>query len=412
MPGLQSDRLIQITDCEVCGATQLSHVLDLGHHPLCDDLIAVGDERRAVEYPISLSYCDTCHTVHQEYQVPNKLLFPTTYHYRARHTKDVLDGMRQLVERCETQLGSLKGLSVIDIGCNDGSLLSIFEEFGATTIGIEPTGAAADARAAGHTVYEDYLAPDLAKQVALKQGKPNIITFTNVFAHIENLAEVIESLRALLDNKTLVVIENHYLGAILDKHQFDTFYHEHPRTYSNKSFEFIAASLGARIAATEFPSRYGGNIRVLMQNKDTASFNGNMPVEDNFKERLQAMNDRIPRWQKVKRAEIEKLIEKHGRLPAKAFPGRAAILIKLLGLDENMISAVYEKPGSMKIGHYVPGTRIPILSDDDFSDNVAPNIPLMNFAWHISSEINAYLRKQGFGGDIYDIFSSAEFEAA
>ncbi len=411
MPGLQNDKLIQIKDCEVCGSSQLSHVLDLGHHPLCDDLIPIGDERHSAEYPISLSYCDTCQTVHQNYQIPKKLLFPTTYHYRARHTKDVLDGMHQLVKRCEAELGSLKELSVIDIGCNDGSLLSIFEQFGAKTIGIEPTGAAADARASGHTVYADYLTPDLAKKVALKHGKPDIITFTNVFAHIENLAEVIESLRQLFDDKTLLVIENHYLGAVLDKYQFDTFYHEHPRTYSNKSFGFIAKSLGVCIAATEFPSRYGGNIRVLMQNYKTAKPDRNMPAEDNFKERLQAMNDRIPRWQKAKRVEIEKLVEKHGRLPAKAFPGRAAILIKLLGLDENMISAVYEKSGSMKIGHYVPGTRIPIVSDDEFSDNVAVNMPLMNFAWHISSEINAYLRKQGFGGEIYDIFSSAEFEA-
>ena len=67
----------------------------------------------------------------------------------------------------------------------------------------------------------------------------------------------------------------------------------------------------------------------------------------------------------MKKKFLQEQFEKHGKLNAKAFPGRAAILVKLLGLDQNLISAVYEKTGSFKVGHYLPGTRIPILSDDD-----------------------------------------------
>ena len=57
----------------------------------------------------------------------------------------------------------------------------------------------------------------------------------------------------------------------------------------------------------------------------------------------------------------------HGKLKAKAFPGRAAILIKLLDLSNNEIEAVYEKPGSPKINNYVPGTKIPIKSDRELN---------------------------------------------
>lgn len=396
----------------MCGSGTLETVLDLGRHPLCDDLIAVGDARQSREYPIELSYCATCRTVHQNWQIPKKLLFPTSYHYRARHTADVLSGMRSLVERCKAELGSLEGLSVLDIGCNDGSLLSIMAECGAVTLGIEPTGAAADAIAAGHCVYEDYLTPDVAKSLVARHGQPRIITFTNVFAHIENLSEVLDSLRLLLADDTLLVIENHYLGAVLDKYQFDTFYHEHPRTYSETSFGHIARSLGLRIVATEFPSRYGGNIRVLMGKSGQAAAPAGGAAETDFGPRLRDMQDRIPRWCDAKRRQIAALVAQHGPLPAKAFPGRAAILVKLLGLDHSMVSAVYEKPGSMKIGHYVPGTRIPIVSDDDFAARPNPDAPLLNLAWHISAEIHAYMRKSGFQGDIVDIFSQAEFDAA
>ena len=81
--------------------------------------------------------------------------------------------------------------------------------------------------------------------------------------------------------------------------------------------------------------------------------------------------------------------------------------MKLLGLDTKHITAIYEKPGSSKIGHYVPGTRIPILSDNEFA--VENNAPLLNLAWHISKEINAYMRASGYQGTIVDILNQKDF---
>ena len=254
----------RIKSCEVCGGSDLRRVLDLGYHPLCDDLVPVGDPRVPDRHPIEIAFCSICKTAHQSFQVPKQLLFPDTYHYRARHTADVLNGMHQLIERCEQQIGSPNNLLVLDVGCNDGSLLSIFKQHGAKTIGVEPTGAATDARAAGHEVYQDYFAPELAKTIVAAHGHPDIITFTNVFAHIEDLSCLLAAVRSLMSAKTLLVVENHYLGAVLDRYQFDTFYHEHPRTYSLTSFRYIAQTLGADVVAAEFPARYGGNIRVMM----------------------------------------------------------------------------------------------------------------------------------------------------
>jgi 2-polyprenyl-3-methyl-5-hydroxy-6-metoxy-1,4-benzoquinol methylase len=67
-------------------------------------------------------------TSHQRFQVPKKILFPRTYHYRARFTGDVLLGMKSLVSAYEKNVQSLEGLKVLDIGCNDGSLLDFFKE--------------------------------------------------------------------------------------------------------------------------------------------------------------------------------------------------------------------------------------------------------------------------------------------
>lgn len=406
--------MFEIHRCEVCGNDQLEKVLNLGAHPMCDDLVPVGDPRVCREYPIEILYCETCRTAHQRFQVPKQDLFPTTYHYRSRFTADVLSGMKQLVDDCVMRQGSLKGKRILDVGCNDGSLLGFFRDAGGVTFGIEPTGAAADARQKGHVVENDFLTPAVADRFAKQHGQPHMIVFTNVFAHIENLGEVLDSLRRLMSHETLLVIENHYLGGVVAGRQFDTFYHEHPRTYSCSSFVAIAKTLGMNLIDVAFPSRYGGNIRVVLGKQaatDSLALADVLAREEQFGAKLKAMQSEIHRWKLAKSHEIGKQVRKYGQLHAKAFPGRAAILVKLLELDADEIDCVYEKPGSMKIGHYLPGTRIPICSDDDFPSLEREPPVLLNLAWHISTEIRSYLSQRGYHGDVIDILAPQDFKA-
>lgn len=405
----------EIHICEVCGNAELESVLDLGKHPLCDDLVAIGEKRTCAEFQIEILYCANCATAHQRFQVPKQELFPTSYHYRSRFTADVLDGMSALVNACEQRLGSLQGKLILDVGCNDGSLLDFFRKKGAKTLGIEPTDAYRDGLGKGHDLVNGFFSPETAAQLRKRHGNPDVITFTNVFAHIENLPEVIEALKILMSSSTMLVVENHYLGAVLDSHQFDTFYHEHPRTYSLTSFQQIAKSLGVRLSGVEFPSRYGGNIRVFMGGPNI-SLNGGAPsvesvleAESHYGDRLRKMQGEVDQWKTRMSARILDIVSKHGKIVGKAFPGRAAILVKLLGLESDTIRAVYEKPGSMKIGHYLPGTHIPILSDEDlFAQTPKPPV-ILNLAWHISTEINDYLKKQGYEGEVIDILDPREF---
>lgn len=398
------NNLIKIETCEVCKNGSLTPVLDLGLHPICDDLISIQSDRINNEYPVNINYCKTCYTAHHVYQIPKKLLFPSTYHYRARFTKDVIDGMKSLVTSIETSFGSLKNKKVLDIGCNDGSLLNIFKDKGAITYGVEPTDAYLDAIGNGHTIVNDYF----DNSVAEKLPKPDIITFTNVFAHIEDLNGLLNSVKTLMSKDTLLVIENHYLGGVLEKNQFDTFYHEHPRTYSLNSFIHIAKTLERNVVSVEFPSRYGGNIRVVIGNIDVSQntndfINEIVNKESSFLFQFDMMNKFIDTWKINKKEEILDYIKVHGKIEAKALPARSAIPLKLLGLNENHIKCVYEKPGSMKIGHYVPSTRIPIISDNELVTNITNKTGLLNNAWHISKEIENYLHNLGFKGKIINI---------
>ncbi|MGZ5528824.1 MAG: methyltransferase, partial [Limisphaerales bacterium] len=242
----------------------------------------------------------------------------------------------------------------------------------------------------------------------------DVITFTNVFAHIEDLKGVIRALKIAAHEDTLIVIENHYLGAIIERNQFDTFYHEHPRTYSLTSFVHIAKSLSMKIVLAEFPKRYGGNIRVFLSAKHGSSAARERlaeveAVESGFREGLKKLAEKVTVWQKNKSGQIAAEVSKHGPLAAKAFPGRAAIPVKMLSLSTTEVSAAYEKPSSAKIGNYIPGTRIPIRSDNDFSPASIGSGPVLNLAWHIADEIKGYLRQRGYHGPIIDIISPDDF---
>jgi hypothetical protein len=172
--------------------------------------------------------------------------------------------------------------------------------------------------------------------------------------------------------------------------------------------------LGTTFSGVEFPSRYGGNIRVFLggpepSDEKSRAVSDVVDEESRNLQRFEQLRAVVAAWKSAMGDRIARLVGEHGPLSAKAFPGRAAILIKLLGVDTESVAEVFEKPGSMKLGHYLPGTRIPIRSDSElFSRRLKPPV-LLNLAWHISTEISNYLRSAGYRGEIVDIFDPRAF---
>jgi 2-polyprenyl-3-methyl-5-hydroxy-6-metoxy-1,4-benzoquinol methylase len=407
--------LTEVTCCEICDNGDLWPVMDLGDLPLPDDLVPFYDNRTTEKYPTQILFCDRCKTAFSRWKVPNKTVFPQEYHYRAANTKDVLAGMAGLVENIEIDYGRpVRDLKVLDIGCNDGSLLDEFKKRGAITTGIEPTGAAEEAAAKGHGIDHVYLDLPEAYRYVKTYGVPDYITFVNVFAHIEDTDTMLNSIqviRGVMTNPDLIpmrptriVIENHYLGSVVETKQFDTFYHEHPRTYSYTSFAYIAARLGMHIERVEFPKRYGGNIRITLAPGPGAPNLRLLVEERGLLDGLKNLSCQVTEWKHRKREQLTAL----GPMPCAAMPGRAAVLFNLLGFDVDQLGPVYESPRSIKIGHYVPGTRIPIDSDENFPWKTYRG-PVLNMAWHIKDEIEANWRAKGFRGYFVQAIDKDDF---
>ena len=404
MESLKNELVTRIQICEVCDTKNPKLVFSLGEQPLCDDLKLSGSSADCAKYPINILLCDTCMTAHQEFQIDKTLLFHSDYHYRAKLTKDVLSGMEELVSHVKDVRGSLDGLKVLDIGCNDGSLLDFFAKENAITFGIEPTQAIQDC-SSKHQTMNAFFDKNVAEEFLNSFGKPDVICFTNVFAHISDLNGLIDNLNSLITDKTLLVIENHYLGSVVESFQFDTFYHEHPRTYSLSSFLFIAKKLGMEVIDYSFPKRYGGNVRVVIS-RDVTARTYECSELDNviLKEReliasITSFDKRLTSWKNEKRSQINEFKSQGLKIAGKAFPGRASIVINALGLTENDIPVILEQHHSPKVGFDVPGTKIKIIVEENPNDYDI----LINFAWHIHCEISAHMKDNGFQGTLIPI---------
>lgn len=386
--------------CEVCQSTLQGPILDLGKHPLCDDLQQVGKTALLPKYLQSIQLCSNCLTAHQLYPVAKEELFKADYHYRAGLTKDVLLGMQNLAESVLAKF-SLDALpkNILDVGCNDGSLLKYFKTYSpkSNVIGVDPTNAILEAKSDLDFAIKGFFNEEIAREIKQNYGTMDVITFTNVFAHIEDLPSLLNALKILIGPNTVIVIENHYLGAILEKNQFDTFYHEHPRTYSARSFEYIASSLGIFLNSIEFPSRYGGNIRVTLSAKTSNQFQ--LPdFENDFEEKFENMQQIYDVW-KTDSFAVLKQITQEGPIFGKSLPGRAVMLISALGINAEEMPAVFEQALSPKVGFYVPGTQIEILSDEKILATAPSRIIV--WGWHIADEICSYLAELGYKGEIW-----------
>lgn len=397
--------------CSICLKKVKLLKYDLGKFPLCDDLIKIGSSKKNKLYKIILRYCEGCNTVFNIHKIKKTKIFSKNYHYRAKLTKDVLNGQKNLVETLIKNYGSINKKTFLDIGCNDGALLDVIKKRGGKTIGVEPTNAANDANKI-HKIYKAYFNGKTADEIKKRYKTIDYITFTNVFAHINNFVDLIRNLKKLISNETKLVVENHYLGSVIEKFQFDSFYHEHPRTYSLTSFFYISKLLGLNIEYFEFPKRYGGNIRVIMsKSKQSSRILREMKIEKKFFRFFDKNLKKFQKWTYLKNIKIKKLNEKFGPLKAKAFPARASLIIKFLGLNEKNIDFVYEKTKSKKIGYYVPGTKIQIRSDK-FIKNDLKNYkgPIVNLAWHIEKEIKNYLTQMNIKNKLINIIDKKEIK--
>jgi SAM-dependent methyltransferase len=392
--------------CQVCGHAPLASVLSLGYMPPVNQMVAIGEvPRQQPWFPTSLLHCAKCDLVQLGLAVDPVIIFPPEYPYTSGTTKLLRDNFADLYAEAAAMLRLAPQDLIIDIGSNDGTLLSNFQAGGHRVLGIEPTEVGKIAGGRGIPTLQRYFTPAVAAEVKREHGPARVVTAANCFAHMEDVHAIVEGILDLLAGDGVFISESHYLIGLLDTLQYDTVYHEHLRYYSLNSLANLLQMHGLEVFhARPIPS-HGGSIRVYAARRGARPVNDSVadmiagePRGEAMLDRLRAFRNDVMMSKLRLLAMIRDLKEKGARICGISAPSRASTLVNYVGLDEALIDYVCEIAGSLKIGKCMPGTSIPVVEESRlFVDQ--PDCAII-FSWHIADELAPKLRAKGYRGKL------------
>jgi hypothetical protein len=392
-----------LTRCQITGSSDLELIIDLDCQPLCDSLLTYEQlVHPETTYPLRLYLCPKSGLAQLDYVVDGSVVYHPEYPYRSGITRELEVYQRAFAKGVVDELAVPAGSLCVDIGSNDGTLLTGFKMQGMRALGVEPTNIAKIARDEnGIETLQQFFTEALAREIVKDYGKAKVITATNVFAHMGPLGEVVRGICALLDDDGVFITESHYLLDVIEKGQFDTVYHEHIRTYSLKSLVTLFAYYGMDVVDVRRADRYGGNIRAYVARK------GSRPIQPAVPALLALEVERglfDPKTYVEFRARVERSRDDLMTLAYRAHksglsffgnscPGRCSTLLNYYGMTRDLMPYIAEQPTSLKIGHYLPGKHIPVVNNQILIDEQPDYVVLL--AWHYAQPIAQQLRARG-----------------
>lgn len=395
-----------ISHCQVCDFSELRLVIDLGHQPLCDTLLTpemLNEPERT--YPLRMVWCPRCTCVQLDYCVDGSEVYHPDYPYRSGITKELAEYQVKISQSLIEQYNLTPNDLVIDVGSNDGTLLSGFKEKGIRVLGIEPTNIAKIANANGIKTVQDFFDVKISEKIKKEHGLASIIITTNTFAHMQTLGEVIVGAYNLLKDDGIFISETHYLLDVIAGGQFDTIYHEHLRTYSLKSLMKLFEPYDFTITHVERGSRYGGNIRVYVTKgkgrKVSQEVAKLLEREKEFGlDKYETYKKFSNRVKKARLKFIDFLIStnmKGKKIVGNSCPARSSTLLNYYGVDTELLPYIAEQPTSMKLHKYLPGRHIPIVNNQRLIDEQPEYVVIL--AWHYANPIMDQLKQRGLKSD-------------
>lgn len=397
---------VPVEACQICGSDKLDAVLSLGYMPPVNQMVPIGQvPRQQPWFPTDLLHCRECDLVQLGLAVDPVIIFPPEYPYTSGTTKLLRDNFAELQRESSAMLGLTEEDLVVDIGSNDGTLISNFQKAGNRILGIEPTDVGDIANSRGIPTIKRYFGKDAAREVLASHGPAKLITAANCFAHIEDVHAIVEGIVEMLSPDGVFISESHYLIGLLDTLQYDTVYHEHLRYYSVASLKHLLEMHGLEVFhARPIPS-HGGSIRVYAGRKGTHPVQASVQKMLDAEPRGEAMAKRLKEFKhdvllsKLRLLSmLRDLKEKNARVVGISAPSRASTLFNYVGLDDGIIDYVCEIPGSLKIGKCMPGTAIPVVDETKLFED-QPECAII-FSWHIADELAPKLRAKGYKGQL------------
>lgn len=390
-----------IEQCRLCEGRELLPQVDFGDVPLGNNLQESAENALDAEAdPLVLNRCAGCGHFQLGHAVAPELLYATNYTYLsgigASFVKHFASYAGWAIENCKLPAGGL----VVDIGSNDGTCLSAFQQRGYKVCGVDPASIAAGiANENGVPTINAFFDARAVEDIVRSHGQADFVTSHNVLAHVDDLALVFENIHALLKNDGYFAFEIGYFREVLRTGCFDTIYHEHLDYHHAIPLARHLTALGFDLLSLSVNSVQGGSLRLLLQKTGKGEI-AQSAQEFLAEERQSVLYDQafLANWKQKIEAQMQAFHEmlkgyadKGLKIIAYGAPTKATLLTKMAGLGADEIAFIVED-NPHKVGRFLPRTAIPIRPSSELSE-ARPNV-LVLFAWNFADDIISKLRGQ------------------
>jgi len=390
--------------CIVCGQQAVELFLDLGSTALANKFLTKEElAKPEAKYPLRVGFCHTCGHVQLTEEVPPSAMFEDyLYVSSASDTlKAHLFELSDIVVK-RRNLGA-KDL-VVDIGCNDGTLLSGFKRHGVRTLGVDPAqNLAALTKNNGIERYVGFFNSKTAREIVSKWGPASAITATNTFPHIPALQDFIEGIKIALAPGGVFVIEAHYLIDIIEQCAFDTIYHEHISYWALGPMIYLFERHGMQVMNAERLPLHHGQLRVTVQRKGEGTPQASV-AEILASERRLGL-DKVATYRRFAQKTMQlkedlqrtlkELCANGKRVVGYGATAKGNTLLGFLEIGPALLEYIADK-SPLKQGRYCPGVHIPVVPPDRLLADQPDYVVLL--AWNFVDEImeqQAEYRRRG-----------------
>lgn len=385
------------TCCLVCHGDRVELFLDLGRTSLANRFLTAGELTEAgaePTYPLRVGFCHECGHVQLLDRVPPEEMFDD-YLYVSSASDTLRAHFDELSEALVKRHGLRSNDLVVDIGCNDASLLAAFARFGVRTLGVDPAkNLEALARERGIDRYTGYFGAATAGDIVSRWGQAALITATNTFPHIPDLDGFLAGIDRCLRPGGVFVIEAHYLLDLLEQGAWDTVYHEHVSYWALAPLVRLARRHGMEVVRAERLPIHHGQLRATLMRQEEGEPDDS--VAELLRRERAARLDRFETYaafaRRVSRAreELRRLLADlraaGARVAAYGAPAKGNTLLSYLGLGPEVIGYIADR-SPLKQGRFTPGTHIPVVAPERLLDDRPDYVLLL--AWNFEEEVLA-----------------------
>lgn len=360
------------------------------------DFISRDAEPRTHRVPLEICLAPKSGLVQLAHTAPFDEMYET-YWYRSGINESMVAELKEIASSTTRFLRVGQGDIWIDIGCNDGTLLS-FVPPEATRIGYDPNDYKELSEKHANLIVNDYFNAATFKASAYGNKKAKVVTSIAMFYDLEDPHTFVQDVYDVLDDDGMWVIQMSYLPLMLEQLAFDNICHEHLEYYSLTSLTYLLDKHGFSIVDCQINDVYGGSFRIYIRKssakpsafasapyRDVARFRVNSILEyektlklddpstyEAFYEKACELRDQTVAFMKAEKAAGKKIW-------AYGASTKGNTLLQWYGIDHTLVDGIAER-SEPKFGLKTVGSNIPIFSEDEMR-KAKPDY-LLVLPWH------------------------------